>query len=248
MSGPSNGAVPGHGVMLKTDRGHRAVGAAYCDAMSDQLLTGDEVQALEGIDDWRAMYDALEARFGTGDFAAGLEFVNRIGAAAEAADHHPDIALSYGHVNIVCTSHDVGGKTQRDVDLARQISSIAAELGFEAAPHKVQRLELGLDTWARDEIEPFWQAVLAMDDTGPDELTDTDGNLPTIWFQDAAPDTDQRWHIDIRVPPEVAQRRIDDAVAAGGTVVSTDEAPAFTVLADPQGNKVCICTHVGRSN
>jgi 4a-hydroxytetrahydrobiopterin dehydratase len=216
--------------------------------MSDQFLTGDEVQALEGIDDWRAMYDALEARFRTPDFTTGLTFVNRIGAAAEAADHHPDITLSYAYVNVVLTSHDVGGKTQRDVDLARQISSIATDLGIEAAPHEVQRLELGLDTWARDEIKPFWQAVLAMNDTGPDELTDSDGDHPTIWFQDAAPDTDQRWHIDIRVPPEVAQHRIDAAVAAGGTVVSTDAAPAFTVLADPQGNKICICTHVGRSS
>lgn len=214
--------------------------------MSDQLLTGDEVRALSGLGDWRAMYDAIEARFNTNDFSTGLAFVNRIGSAAEAADHHPDIGLSYGHVHVVLTSHDAGGKTQRDVSLARQISSIAAELGIDAAPHTVQRLELGLDTWARDEIKPFWQAVLAMTDSGDDELTDPEGDHPTMWFQDAAPDTDQRWHIDLRVPPEIAQERIDAAVAAGGTVVSAEEAPAFTVLADSQGNKICICTHVGR--
>lgn len=216
--------------------------------MSDGLISGDEIRALPGLDDWRAMYDAIEARFRTRDFATGLEFVNRIGAAAEAADHHPDITLSYTYVNVVLTSHDVGGKTQRDVDLARQISEIAADLGVDAEPHNVQRLELGLDTWARDEIKPFWQAVLAMTDSAPDELTDSKGGNPTIWFQDAAPDTDQRWHMDLRVPPEIAQARIDAAVAAGGTIVSADEAPTFTVLADPQGNKICICTHVGRSH
>ena len=218
------------------------------DGVSDGLFSGDEIRAMQGLDDWRAMYDAIEARFRTRDFAAGLEFVNRIGAAAEAADHHPDIALSYTSVNIALTSHDVGGKTQRDVDLARQISAIAAELGVDADPHSVQRLELALDTWACDEIKPFWQAVLAMTDSAPDELTDNRGDNPTIWFQDAAPDTDQRWHIDLRVPPEVAQERIDAAVAAGGTIVSTDAAPAFTVLADAQGNKICICTHLGRSS
>lgn len=215
--------------------------------VSDGLLSGDEIRALEGLDDWRSMYDAIEARFRTRDFATGLEFVNRIGAAAEAADHHPDITLSYTHVHLVLTSHDVGGKTQRDVDLARQISAIAGDLGHDSEPHAVQRLELGLDTWARDEIKPFWQAVLAMDDSAPHELTDSTGDNPTIWFQDAAPDTEQRWHIDLRVPPELAQERIDAAVAAGGTIVSTDQAPRFTVLADPQGNKICICTHVGRS-
>lgn len=217
-------------------------------AVSNALLSGDEIRAMEGLDDWRALYDAIEARFRTRDFATGLAFLNRIAAAAEAANHHPDITLSYTYVHIALTSHDVGGKTQRDVDLARQISEIAADLGVVADPRAVQRLELGLDTWARDEIKPFWRAVLGMTDSAPDELTDREGDNPTIWFQDAAPDTDQRWHMDLRVPPEIAQERIDAAVAAGGTIVSTDQAPTFTVLADPQGNKICICTHVGRSH
>jgi len=216
--------------------------------MSDGLLSGDEILTMDGLNDWRALYNAIEARFRTRDFGTGLELVNLIGAAAEAADHHPDITLSYTHVHVVLTSHDVGGKTQRDIDMARQISTFAADLGVVADPHAVQRLELGLDTWDRDEIKPFWKAVLAMADSAPDELTDSEGDNPTIWFQDAAPDTDQRWHMDLRVPPEVAQERIDAAVAAGGTIVSTDKAPTFTVLADPQGNKICICTHVGRSH
>ena len=216
--------------------------------MSDGLLTGDEIREMGGLDDWRAMYDAIEARFSTRDFATGLDFVNRVGAAAEAADHHPDISLSYTAVHIVLTSHDVGGTTTRDIDVARQISEIAADLGLSADPYVLQRVELGLDTWARDEIKPFWQAVLAMTDSAPDELTDSRGVNPTIWFQDAAPDTDQRWHMDLRVPPEIARERIDAAVAAGGTIVSTDEAPTFTVLADPQGNKICICTHIGRTH
>ena len=214
--------------------------------MTDDLLSGDEVRATAGLDDWRAMHGAIEARFETGDFATGLELVDRVGAAAEAADHHPTVTLEYAQVRIALTSHDVGGTTSRDVELALTISAIADELGIDAAPSTVQRLELALDTWALDEIKPFWRAVLAMADAGPDELADPHGDGPTIWFQEASPDTTQRWHLDLRVPPEVAQERIDAAVAAGGTVVSTDEAPAFTVLADPQGNKVCICTHVGR--
>lgn len=214
--------------------------------MNDQLLSGDQIRALDGLDDWRSMYDAIEARFRTGDFATGLEFVNRIGAAAESADHHPDIRLGYGHVDVTLSSHDVGGKTQRDVDLARTISAIAGELGIEAEPGSVQRLELALDTWSLDEVRPFWQAVMGMKADGPDALIDPEDDGPAIWFQESMPDTDQRWHLDLRVPPEVADERIAAAVEAGGTIVSTDAAPRFTVLADPQGNKICICTHVGR--
>ncbi len=210
------------------------------------LLSGDEITAMDGMGDWRAMYGSLEARFRTGDFVTGLDLVNRIGAAAEAANHHPDLTLTYAGVHVLLTSHDVGGKTQRDVDLARQISAIAAELGVAARPGAVQRIELALDTWDIAEIRPFWAAVLAMDDHD-EEIVDGDGNIPTIWFQEATRDSAQRWHLDIRVPPEVADQRVAAALAAGGVLVCENEKPRFVVLADAQGNQVCVCTHVTRS-
>jgi 4a-hydroxytetrahydrobiopterin dehydratase len=49
-----------------------------------------------------------------------------------------------------------------------------------------------------------------------------------------------------RSSTDQAQPRISAALAAGGTLVSDDRAPAFTVLADPEGNKVCVCTSLGR--
>ena len=52
----------------------------------------------------------------------------------------------------------------------------------------------------------------------------------------------QRFHVDVHVAPEQAQARIDAALAAGGTLVSDSSAPSFTVIADPEGNKACVCT------
>jgi 4a-hydroxytetrahydrobiopterin dehydratase len=49
------------------------------------------------------------------------------------------------------------------------------------------------------------------------------------------------------VPRDQAEARIDAAIAAGGSLVSDAEAPSFWVLADPQGNKACICTSAERS-
>jgi 4a-hydroxytetrahydrobiopterin dehydratase len=71
---------------------------------------------------------------------------------------------------------------------------------------------------------------------------------PAIWFQqmDAPRPQRNRIHLDVDVPPELAQLRIDAALAAGGTMVYTDQAPAFWVLADPEGNEACICTWQGR--
>lgn len=216
-----------------------------------ELLSGDQISAL-GLEDWRSMHLALQARFRTGDFGTGLEMVNRIGVAAEEAGHHPDLDLRYTHLNVRLSSHDVHGKTERDVDLARAISRIAADLGVRAQPEVISRLEVGLDTWDAAQIRPFWQAVLGLsrDERFEDDLIDPDGDLPTLWFQetDEHDEPQQRFHFDLRVPPEVAEDRIRAALAAGGVLVSDDDAPQFTVLADAQGNKVCICTHVGRTD
>lgn len=147
-------------------------------------------------------------------------------------------------------SRDVFGVTTRDLDLARRISALAAEAGVEADPAAVQVVELALDTAERAEIKPFWRAVLGYDDhpLHDGEVRDLTGIGPALWFQETAPHElpVQRFHVDIRVPPEVAQPRIDAALAAGGVLVTTEHAPAFTVLADAQGNKACITTGLSR--
>jgi 4a-hydroxytetrahydrobiopterin dehydratase len=98
--------------------------------MSDpkQKLTPSEISDA-GLTGWHQVEDTLRARFGTKKFTTGLEFVNRIGASAEAANHHPDLTLTYPEVAVTLSSHDVGGITSRDIDLARIISDHAAELG-----------------------------------------------------------------------------------------------------------------------
>ena len=212
-------------------------------------LTPQDVEG-EGLSDWRILFRTLHARFETGSFATGLELVNRIGAAAEERNHHPDVDLTYPRVVVRLTSHDTGGVTRRDVELARTISGFAAELGVRAEPSAVQVLELGLDSADRAEIMPFWAAVLGLQTTSGDdrELVDGSGRLPTLWFQSTDPHETprQRFHVDIRVPPEVAAGRIQAAIDAGGTLVTDEYAPRFWVLADAQGNKACVTTWQGR--
>ncbi len=202
-----------------------------------------------GLDDWRMLFRALHARFRTGNFATGLELVARIGEAAEELDHHPDLDLRYPRLDVRLSSHDVGGVTDRDLELARRISGFAAELGVAADPSGVQVLELALDTPDFTRVKPFWRAVLGLSDSRDErEIVDSAGTLPTLWFQDTDPHDEprQRFHLDIRVPPEVASERIAAALAAGGLLVSDERAPAFTVLADSEGNKACVTTGAGR--
>jgi 4a-hydroxytetrahydrobiopterin dehydratase len=216
---------------------------------SRDILSFAEVEAA-GLTDWRQLFEALRTRFLTGDFATGLTLVNRIGELAEAAGHHPDVDLRYPHVNVTLCSHDVFGVTSRDLDLAREISAAAAELGVAADPTATAVVEIGLDTWDDDEIKPFWKAVLGMGDHPRDdiELRDPNGSQPTLWFQetDRHGEPRMRFHLDIRVPPEVVDSRVAAALEAGGTLVTDEYAPRFWVLADPQGNKVCVTTGRGR--
>jgi 4a-hydroxytetrahydrobiopterin dehydratase len=165
-------------------------------------------------------------------------------------NHHPDITLHYGHVDVRLSSHDVRGVTERDVRLARAISDIAAAAGVSLNSAGVSRMELGLDTPARAAIVPFWHAVLGVERPaeGPDnEVLDPADGFPPIWFQNSgSAEPRQRWHLDVSIEPAQVQPRIDAALAAGGTLVSDDEAPSFWVLADPDGNQICLCTWENR--
>ena len=151
------------------------------------------------------------------------------------------------HLDIRLTSSDVRGVTDRDIRLARTISSIAADAGLPGERASVSRLELALDSPAFATVVPFWNAVLATEHlAGPefgDELRDPFGTLPAVWFQKSGSEEPrQRWHPDVWVDPAQVQPRMAAALAAGGTLVSDEEAPSFWVLADPEGNKVCLCT------
>ncbi|GIE99140.1 4a-hydroxytetrahydrobiopterin dehydratase [Paractinoplanes rishiriensis] len=214
-------------------------------------LTGPQIAA-EGLTGWALLINGLQTRLETRDFTTGLTLVNAIGAAAEEMNHHPDVDLRYAHVDVRLTSHDAGGVTERDIRLARAIAEIAAGAGVPLTLTGVARLELALDTPAAKSVLPFWAAVWAAEPaSGPDfddELRDRAGLLPTIWFQESGSEEPrQRWHPDIWVDPAEAQPRIDAALAAGGTLVSDEEAPSFWVLADPEGNRVCLCTWQDRA-
>jgi 4a-hydroxytetrahydrobiopterin dehydratase len=205
----------------------------------------------EGLEDWRILFDALHARFRTDDFGTGLKLVKKIGKAAEKADHHPDIDVSYGQVDVRLSSHDAGGVTRRDVDLAREISGFASDVGAEPAPGELSVVEIALDTPAYDDVKPFWAAVLGYETSKshPEELNDPKGTRPTLWFQkagEATGEVQQRFHLDVRVPPEVAEDRVRAALDAGGSLVSDERAPTVWVLADAHGNKACITTWLGR--
>lgn len=93
----------------------------------------EQFAGLADVDDWRHVGAAICAEFSVGSFAEAGALVSSIARAADEVDHHPDVDLRYpDRVRIALTSHDVGGLTHRDVELARIISTLAAGAGATA--------------------------------------------------------------------------------------------------------------------
>ncbi len=90
-----------------------------------QLLSISKIQEqVKSLDGWTVEGSQLESKRKFKNFIQAIEFVNRLVEPAESAGHHPDIEISYNKVKIILTTHDAGGLTQNDFDLARIISQI----------------------------------------------------------------------------------------------------------------------------
>ena len=84
------------------------------------------VQELPG---WAVERDAIKKQFSFPGFPEAIAFIVRLGFAAEAADHHPDLFVNYKRVTVSYSTHSEGGLTDKDFEGARTASTIAATLG-----------------------------------------------------------------------------------------------------------------------
>ncbi|HEX6499777.1 MAG TPA: VOC family protein [Micromonosporaceae bacterium] len=213
-----------------------------------ESITPRQFHEADGVEDWRALATGVSAYFRTGSFAAGVELVEAIGTIAGAADRHPDIDLRSTGVTVTLVPDENDGLTDLDVDLARRISAAARELGVPADPSAVQDVQLTVDALVCAEVRPFWRAVLGYREKGDEDLLDPRRHGPPLWFQDLDAPRPQRnrIHVDVWVPHDQAEARVAAAIAAGGRLVTDEHAPAWWVLADAEGNEVCLATWMGR--
>jgi len=88
-------------------------------------LSSSEVETrLGSLPAWRVESGELTRTFTHKDFRAALAFVNRVGDLAEAAGHHPDIDIRYNKVRLGLVTHDAGGLTAKDFDLAGEVDKL----------------------------------------------------------------------------------------------------------------------------
>jgi 4a-hydroxytetrahydrobiopterin dehydratase len=203
--------------------------------------------------DWRVVGDGAVAVFRTGSFGAGARLVQAIAAAVgDSRPHHPDVDLQHDTVTVrlLTATPDYLGLTAGDPELAVRISDLAREQRLAADPALIQTVQVTIDALVSADVMPFWAAVLGYERraVSPDEdLIDPRWRGPSIWFQpmDVPRPQRNRFHVDVWVPPELAEARVAAALAAGGRMVR-DASPAWWTLADAEGNEVDVTSAAGR--
>ena len=91
------------------------------------LGESERTEALAGLDGWRfdEARNGIARSFKFADFSAAFAFMTRVALAAEQADHHPDWSNVWNRVDVLLSTHDAGGVTEKDIALARRIDALA---------------------------------------------------------------------------------------------------------------------------
>ena len=214
---------------------------------------------------WRLVLGELRTEVRTGSLALAADVAGRAATVA-GAEGHLRLDVRSDRLLLSLQTATAAWVTERDVELARNISTVVdetrletvsgvdeEEVGSGGGERAMQVIEIGIDALDAAAIRPFWRAVLGyVDEPGWsgawDGLIDPLGQGPAVWFQrmDAPRPQRNRIHFDVSVPHDEAESRIGAALAAGGTMVNDAQAPAFRVLADAEGNEVCVTTWQGR--
>ena len=141
--------------------------------MTDQL-SGKQFEEPRGVEDWRQLSGGgfVCAYFRTGSFSLGAALAEAIGELPTVANHHLEVDLRHDGVSVRLCGHEPWGLSGDDVELARQISAAARELGVPADPPIVQHVQVAIDALAIAEVRPFWRAVLGYEFVGDEDLLD----------------------------------------------------------------------------
>jgi 4a-hydroxytetrahydrobiopterin dehydratase len=231
-------------------------------AESDPYVPLSRTAASAAVADigWRYLLGELAVSVPVQSLAQGSAVAAAaVEACGQGADGHLRVDLRPDRVELSVQDRRAG-VTGHDTELAHRIAVAVAASGLAPAAstsaesaRPVQMLEVAIDAIDIPAIRPFWKAVLGYaDEAGRDgpscAIVDPAGQLPAIWFQqmDAPRPQRNRVHFDITVAHDEAEPRVRAALAAGGRLVDDSFARSFWVLADAEGNEVCVCTWTDR--
>lgn len=233
-----------------------AYGVALADADGNlvDLVPGDRLSEDPETADWHVLFGAMTCYPADSPVRAG-ELASTVAGLADEAGLPLMVDLRADGVMIDSGKDQwedgEGCATQPFMDLAGRIQAAARALGLSADLTRPRFVQLGIDAVDVPAVRAFWASVLGYQHdprTFVTDIYDPRRLNPVLFFQSMdASDTERRQHrnrvhIELFVPYDQAQARIDAAMAAGGRIV-TEDAPDRRTLADPEGNEVDIVAY-----
>jgi len=217
-------------------------------------ISATQFHESDGLEDWRVLAEGALIFFRADTFAERARLIQAISEIPGIDEHPPAVDVRAGGVTVrlISVTDEYFGMTDRDAEVARQISDVAHRAGVTADPSALQSWLIIPGAPDIAAVMPFWRAVLGYEprpDSPAEDLVDPQDRGPGFWFEQMAQpraDGGGAIHIAVWVPPEQAEARVAAALAAGGRVVRNDFAPTWWTLADAAGNEADISTITGR--
>ncbi|MCU4673675.1 VOC family protein [Microbacterium fluvii] len=197
----------------------------------------------DGVADWRITSTGPQAVFTADSLGLAASLVAPIVDAAAKTGILPDIDVRPEAV-IVRIPIEEEAIAEGATAFAAAVSSAAAELGLSPDPSRVQAVQVYVAQHSKADVRPFFLAALGYDPLGEGDGVDPLRRGPQLAFNPITGDAPGRGrtHLDIYVPADQAQARVDAALAAGGRLVDDENAPAWWSLASPENHGIDIAS------
>lgn len=210
--------------------------------MDEKRVTAQAFHAVEGVEDWRILYGGAFAHFRTASYAEAARLVAAIAGQAEEVGHFPDIDVRPGGVTVRTFTDPIGALSSVDITLARRVSQVAAGMGLESDPSQLTMVNLAVAHDPDTPVREFWVAALGYEVHDGDAIDPNRRNPLAAFHPFQAPRPGRgRLHIDVSVPAEEAERRVEAAIAAGGRLVEEhSRPPLWWTLRSPDNHGIDI--------
>jgi len=195
-----------------------------------------------GVSDWRVTATGPQAVFRADSLAHAAELVAPIVEAARDLAIDPDIDLRPEGIVVRVPYGSAEGIPASVAEFAATVSRAAAELWLAPDPARVQSVGIYVAQHSAADARTFFRAALGYEDLGDTDAVDPLRCGPQLAFNPISGDVPGRGrtHLDVFVPADQAQARVDAALAAGGRLVDESHAPSWWSLASPENHGVDI--------
>jgi 4a-hydroxytetrahydrobiopterin dehydratase len=210
--------------------------------VDEKRVTAQAFHAVEGVEDWRILYGGAFAHYRTASYAEAARLVVAIAGQAEEVGHFPDIDVRPGGVTVRTFTDPIGAVSSVDITLARRVSQVAAGMGLESDPSQLTMVNLAVAHDPDTPVREFWAAALGYEEHDGDAIDPNRRNPLAAFHPFQAPRPGRgRLHIDVSVPAEEAERRVEAAIAAGGRLVEEhSRPPLWWTLRSPDNHGIDI--------